>query len=338
MPEMRTSWIDRHKANRNQPFTDTGILAQYKQFYYTHLVFRGVFCYYQNMFTQNELVKKIRDEFPKLKWKSAKRNLSGWDHHVMILDNKYVFRFPGDKEYLEILKTEIPLLNFLRTKVNIKVPKYEYIASDTSFAGYKLLPGKRFSESIFKKLTPSERTSVAKQVAKFLSALHSIPVCKLKKYKIYKSEPKNEYNELVKHYRKYAKGKLKQTDQQVIEKFLAELKSHLNFPHWTLTHGDIHHDNALINPVTKKLSAIIDFSDRSINDPALDFNQFWLYGEKFVHEIYKYYTGPKDKDFLQRSFIYFKRDAIQVLSEEVTPECRNPFKLGYELYTKTFKK
>lgn len=290
------------------------------------------------MFKQDELLKKIHKEFPKLKWKSAKRNSSGWDHHVIILDNKYVFRFPGDKEYSNILKTEIPLLNFLRGKVNIKIPLYEYIPKDISFAGYKLLPGKRFSKSIFQKLTTTERAILAKQIAKFLSALHNMPLSKFKRFNLSKVEPKSEYNNLINQYKKHARDKLKKGDQQIIEKFLDDLKLFLDFPHLTFTHSDIHHDNALFNPDTKKLSAIIDFSDRTINDPALDFNQFWLYGEKFVTEIYKHYLGPKDKHFLLRSRIYYKRDAIQVLSEVTSAEGRNPFKLGYAMYKRAFRR
>jgi hypothetical protein len=69
---------------------------------------------------ENE-TEKIRKEFPDLRWENSRRVKSGWDHEVIILDEKIVFRFPRDECLKEKLILEINLLKYLNERIEMRV-------------------------------------------------------------------------------------------------------------------------------------------------------------------------------------------------------------------------
>ena len=102
---------------------------------------RGLICVMKAEF----FLKKIKREFPDLGWSTYTHLTHGWDHDVIILDNKIVFRFPKSKEYAALLKDEIQLLPYLKRKVNAGIPEYKFIFKDKSAAGYPILAGRELS-------------------------------------------------------------------------------------------------------------------------------------------------------------------------------------------------
>ncbi len=281
------------------------------------------------------LLQKIKKEFPNLKWKTAKHNVEGWDHYVLILDNKYVFRFPRKPVYQKRLYTEAMLLNYLAVRVNVPVPKYEFISKDKTFAGYPLIPGIQITPEVFKTISQSARHRIAKQLAQFFSILHKTPLNIAKKYEKGTTNNRKLYKELVKNTNKHIKPRLSKNNYQLIESFLKEFTKYQNHPHKCLVHADIHQDHLLVSTDKKRLSGIIDFADRAIGDPALDFTELWLYGRKFIEKVYKHYTGPKDKDFLHRAMLYCKRIPLWVMASPFLG-MRGKFKTGYKLFKKIY--
>jgi len=45
------------------------------------------------------LIAETRKEFPQLKFKNAKLVTKGWDHDVLVLDDKFIVRLAKDKLY-----------------------------------------------------------------------------------------------------------------------------------------------------------------------------------------------------------------------------------------------
>ncbi|MFA6076465.1 MAG: phosphotransferase [Candidatus Paceibacterota bacterium] len=152
---------------------------------------------------KRKLLSKISQEFPNLKWKNAEHNTEGWDHYVIILDNKYVFRFPRTKQYLKVLKNEVFLLEYLKNKVKIPIPQYAYIAKDKSFAGYSLIPGTQLRKKVFESVSEKTKHALAKQIADFLSSLHKIPNEAVKKYGVKIVNTQKQYKELIINTNKY---------------------------------------------------------------------------------------------------------------------------------------
>ena len=88
---------------------------------------------------KNKLIQEIKEHFPKLKFKESKLITCGFDHVVLMLDDKYIFRFPKDKYYKKKIKIEMNLLNVLKSKTKVAVPDYQFVPKDKSFGGYKLI-------------------------------------------------------------------------------------------------------------------------------------------------------------------------------------------------------
>jgi aminoglycoside phosphotransferase (APT) family kinase protein len=281
--------------------------------------------------TKPEMLRKIRKEFPDLKWQKSVLNVEGWDHYMILLDDKYVFRFPRTEEYAEKLKTEIGLLDYLKDKIKIKIPVFRFIAKDKSFVGYDFVEGIQLRKNIFQILSPTIKKQVAKQMADFLTALHKTPLAIAKKFVIDIETSKQQYASTLRAVKEKILPRVLKNEQKMILDFLDEYKKYLNFPNKVLVHADLYTSHILLALDKKSLAGIIDFADRTIDDPALDFCELWYYGHEFVLDIYKDYKGPKDPQFIMRSYIYYLRSPLWFMDEP------GAFADGYRLFKEIYR-
>jgi aminoglycoside phosphotransferase (APT) family kinase protein len=80
-----------------------------------------------------------------------------------------------------------------------------------------------------------------------------------------------------------------------------------------LAHDDISDDHILVQD--GRISGIIDFSDASFGDPAIDFGWFWRLGEDSVDAILAHYRfSSEDRSLKQRSRWTFVRYMINQLA------------------------
>ncbi|HMI09125.1 MAG TPA: aminoglycoside phosphotransferase family protein [Candidatus Saccharimonadales bacterium] len=260
------------------------------------------------------LLNKIAMEFPDLPWGAYRYIDEGWDHEVIILDEKIVFRFPTDKEYTDMLKDEIKILKAISPNVSITIPKYTYISKNGDFAGYDIVPGESITKTYFDQLEPTERTSIIKQLADFLSTIHTLDV---KKGDLKLVNPsflpadQAEIRQQMPQLQKMLDGE----DYIVVQKTLSEIDTLLqqSLPS-TFIHNDIY-DRHLFWDQHDQRVGLIDFSDMSMGDPAADFGQLYEYGIDFIHELYRYYTGPKDDTFLDRAWSYQKWTGVYMMTD-----------------------
>ena len=125
--------------------------------------------------------KSINKEVIKLKLKEIEKvygliknwklHTIGWDHYIIEIDKKYMFRFVRDKKDIPQFKRE---RNFLKEFIKISpisVPDYKYWGKD--FGGYKKIIGKEFTKNIQNSLSKKQKIKVAKQISSFLKILHS---------------------------------------------------------------------------------------------------------------------------------------------------------------------
>lgn len=260
------------------------------------------------------LLDRIKKEFPKITWNEYKFINVGWDHEVIQLDNKYIFRFPNSKEYLPVLRGEIELLDYLGSKTKSRIPQYNYVAKDFSFGGYKILPGKELSLESFNSLYEGQQDIIAKDIADFLSDLHSIPLKELERFGISSEKPFGGYETVDEFAIKYLKPNLSSKDYDTVSEMVNDFNRVKRYRQPDcLTHGDIAPKH-LIWDDPNEVVGFIDFSDRSISDPAIDFAELYTYGEGFVERVYKLYESPyKHPQFLTRAKAYMKAIGINSL-------------------------
>jgi aminoglycoside 2''-phosphotransferase len=282
------------------------------------------------------LLRRIREEFPEIKWKNYRYLTHGWDHIIVILDGKIVFRAPKDSRYKNELKNEIQLLHCLKKKVKVGIPEYNHVSKDRSLAGYNMLMGLELTASRFQRLNASEKEIVAKRLAEFNTTLHATPKSIIKKFHVKSDNQRILHKELVRATRKLLFPRLRKKDVQLIEQYFVELKTALdhNFTN-ALVHNDLTGEHILWDAKNKQIN-IIDFSDRAFGDPASDFTGFLEYGLKFTKHVFDLYVGKKDDYMLKRSQLYFKRIPLYVMKDSLQGfPCT--FEQGYKMFKKRFK-
>lgn len=282
------------------------------------------------------LLQKITKQFPQLKWEKHEHITHGWDHDVIILDNKTVFRIPKNKECRNKFKNEINLLNSLNKKISIGIPNYTYISKNKTMGGYQLLKGQKLTAKQFKQLKLSDKKIIIYQLAAFLTTLHATSKNILKKHQVKQENMKKKYLEDVQNTRKMLYSRLSKKEINKIEKFFKSFKASLKDEYaQSLIHGELTSKHILWDKSKKEIN-IIDFSDRSIGDPANDFAGFFEYNFQFAKKIFTKYQGKKDDQMLTRAELYFKRIPLFIMRGALDGYPIS-FKKGYQMFKKRFK-
>lgn len=285
---------------------------------------------------KESLLQRIKEEFPELEWTSANYIGSGFNHAILILDGRIVFRAPRGEYYEQQLSGEIALLDFLAGRMQVRIPQYSYVARDLSFAGYPLVPGQELATEHFFRLPLADREAIAHQLAGFLSALHTTPKQTAKQFNTPDGNPGLTFRDLSARVETYLTPRLTEAELRLIRQFLAELEQ-LPGPliQPALIHRDLAWEHILWDAQARQIG-IIDFSDRAWGDPALDFSGLMWYGEDFVRHVAELYTGPGDAGLLRRAVLYSKRVPLFLMVDALDGlPCS--FEEGYRLFKVRFE-
>jgi aminoglycoside 2''-phosphotransferase len=286
---------------------------------------------------KRNILDRIKNEFPEISWKKHRFIDHGWDHHVAVLDERFVFRTP--KRFTSDppgeFSDEIRLLHYLKGRVKINIPYYQYISATGSMAGYEMLNGKELEKKLFDSLNPFEKAAVAEQYAGFITALHSVPKCVLKKFHIRVEDESKLCEQFARRTRKNIYLKINKKSINAIEDFIKELKFSIGkITHRTLVHNDLTGEHILWDRKRQQVN-IIDFSDRCYGDPAADFAGIMEYGMNFVKKVYGLYGCRKDESLLHRAELYYKRVPLSIMLDSLDGfPCT--FKQGYKMFKERF--
>ena len=266
---------------------------------------------------EGPFLRRIQAEFPDLRWTSHRYLTHGWDHAVVILDEAIVFRAPKARAYRDALADEVRLLRYLQPRVDVGIPDYTYRSADGSFAGYPLLPGRELDVDSFRQLSDSQRERIADQLAAFLTAVHEIPRSTARELGVSEPDPRKDFDDLRRDTETLVLPRLAPHEVPVVRAFLTEMAAESRSVHpTTLIHGDLSGEHVLWDAENQQVN-IIDFSDRSIGDPALDFAGLHAYGSEFIERVLERYRGPKDEGTLRRARLYFRRGALETMVQSL---------------------
>lgn len=283
-----------------------------------------------------ELLSAIRSDFPDIRWKKYCVVDHGWDHLVIILDERIVFWTPKDHSEASLVefRNEIRLLEFLHTRIKQDIPLYTYIPQDRAFAGYDILDGELLTSDRFRNLSEEEKGLLATQIADFLSSLHAITEEEVSAFQVKAEYPAERYESLFRKADRLIMPYLDDTEKNALRDYATEIKAESLPVSGVLLHNDLASKHLLWDS-EKHCLGILDFSDRSFGDPAQDFVGLWEYGQGFVERVYQAYRGPKDDRMLHRSELYSKHVPIYMMlgSFESAP-CT--FEEGRKLFHKRF--
>ncbi|WP_164745619.1 phosphotransferase [Neobacillus mesonae] len=217
----------------------------------------------------------IEKQFPKLKPVTTEILGEGFDNSVFLVNKQFVFRFPRREIAAKLMQTENRALPALAPLLPIPAPNPLFIGKPEAeypwqFGGYEILPGKTAAA-----LTHEQRMLSVEPLAHFLRTLHDFPLEEAKKLQIpydqldriniLKRKPMLETN--IESARE--NGLLNQNLVESLYTFLATITEPIKERTQTLVHGDLHIRNFLVNE-TGRISAIIDWGDMHIGNPAID--------------------------------------------------------------------
>lgn len=250
---------------------------------------------------KHKLIKKLRKEFPQVKFKTAELVTQGWDHDVLVLDGKFIFRFAKEKLYKNSFAREVKFLKAFSKISNLKVPNYTYFSKDKSFGGYEMIHGQPLSQRVYKGLSPAKKQKFIGEIAKFLTILHKIPLRQAAAYGFKKYNAWTENQKWFKtEFEPKVYKKLSPKQRAFIKNFTSTFYKSSQTIQPVLGHFDLSHDHILVNKA-EDIAGIIDFGDVNLSDPAREFNGFFDFDKKLAAAVYKFYRGPKDPGFLKRA-------------------------------------
>jgi aminoglycoside 2''-phosphotransferase len=216
---------------------------------------------------RERLVGHIRADFPSLAIDSARLVTSGWDHDVIILNEDLVFRFPRDDDV--DLGREIAVLNALRGKTMLAIPRIEYVGTSARYVGYRMLRGQPLTSDRYARRSDVEKAKVADDLARFLFEIHSaISVARARSFGL-------KLDDHESYVREAAGLRARVGDPALvlfIDDTIQEASSRLRLPApQAFLYNDLHGDNMAFDEIDGRLNGIFDFGDVAYGDINRDF-------------------------------------------------------------------
>jgi aminoglycoside 2''-phosphotransferase len=226
----------------------------------------------------DDLVARIRAAFPELAFAKAALDERGQDHAVVILDDRWVFRFPRSAPYQASFPCELKLLRALRPLVGIATPDYSMVAHDKSFGGYRMIDGRLLTSAAFDAMGPVAQEACVADIAGFLTALHGLPADVARgadgALRTNSGWPQEAVSQFIERRRPVLADTLDAPT-------LARLdKAYEHYPRvaWraaAIIHGDLRDGHIFLDRARDRVIGVIDFGDAVFGDPAYDFTFFW---------------------------------------------------------------
>lgn len=222
---------------------------------------------------QIEIIKKT---LPNFKIDNYKILNIGANSIAIIVNNKYIFRFPLNKNNFESYKKEKKVLNIIRPYIkSVEIPKlniYQY--NNMYFTQHKIIKGIDYIK--IKNLSKKIKKNISKTLATFLVELHSIKDERLNFIET-KQFNANAYNLYDTENQNILVNTLKYDCIKDIEKSMKYLNNYSDFreEYNVLCHNDLHEENILVD--NNNLSGIIDFGCVTKRNYNTDFSNLLEY-------------------------------------------------------------
>lgn len=248
-------------------------------------------------------------QFPELRPVCVTYLGEGYDSTAFDVNGHLVFRFPKRVDVERQLAVETSVLPLLAVGTPVPIPSYSFQGVPSSrfprhFVGYTRLAG---VPGIGVTPTQTELLRLAPVLGDFLSFLHSFPASAAAQLDV----PVYPSDVLIGEVRAEALSDLdvvRQVDPDAPEAtWRAFLEAGIesddaSSPRPTFVHGDLAAEHILVDPVTHQVTGIIDWSEISIGDPAIDFAGIFHWGGvDFMNAVLSHYRRPIDAGLPERA-------------------------------------
>ncbi len=232
----------------------------------------------------------------------------GWTNLIVEINGQWIFRFVRDRENMQIAVERDFLPNFAKVSP-VNIPNLAISSDD--YIAYRKIAGDRFSPQNFLLFSSTQKANLFKLLGQFLTCLHNFQFTHL-----YLSTAPYGGSDFWNDLWLPVKDDLSEQTRIKAECYFTNILKEVNAIPFekTLTHSDLGTNNILVNYEQCHLAGIIDFSDMSIADPAVDFAGFYRnFGHQFVEELLSYYQRPIESNFWARIEYESKRKMFFVI-------------------------
>ncbi len=245
-------------------------------------------------------LKLIQEQFPVLSAKRIRLFGNGWDNTAFIVDEELIFRFPRRQIALPLLDSEWCVLPKIarRLPAPIPVPEWKGIPGHGypwPFIGYRMLSG---STACYANLSEKERDALAEPIARFLAALHAIPLSKLANCAIPgdplgRIDGANMTAKIQKNIEELSLLGLLE-DRKRLESLVEQSQNYRPRRETHLVHGDFYVRHLLVDE-KHRLAGVIDWGDVHRGDPAIDLGIAHAFLPPSAEEKFQKAYGPIDE-------------------------------------------
>lgn len=212
-------------------------------------------------------VSEISKHFPDIIIKKYYMVDAGWMNRIIIVNDDLVFRFPRTNGAIKKLSMELKLLSVLK-QPPVRLPEYKFIHMEYPFfAGYKIIKGDTVENA---------RSLGVNVLNDFIAVLNYMETYKINSLKgtllpLYNANSWIRYEKSLISSFQAALEEYTGTEYfNEIFSLLDTAMSDLNDCDISLIHGDLSRGNVILNRKHSRINGIIDWSDASYGDRALD--------------------------------------------------------------------
>ncbi|MFP2924749.1 phosphotransferase [Pyxidicoccus sp. 3LG] len=255
--------------------------------------------------TAAEVVEAIRFRFPSLGGLPVEPLGEGTDHRVYEVGGHYVFRFPKEAEAAEGLEVEARLTAWLAPHLPLAVPSYRYVGRPDerfpwSFAGYEKLAG---TPALLVDPDRLDLVAIGRRMGDFLRNLHGLDVAEAEALGV----PRDD-DPTLEAWSAEALSELRfaleqgHVDAAIAarwERSFAAPPSSKHVPRRVL-HADLAAEHVLLD-ARGAPTAVIDWSDAMLGDPALDLAGLLHWGGARMLSSSLETYGPVDDTLVERA-------------------------------------
>ena len=206
--------------------------------------------------------RQIELDFPELTIAKIRRIGGGWDHVALEVNNSIIFREPKDMlfndEQRQRVAYETAVLRKLRASLPVAIPDPQYIAPQAGYFGYPKLNGV-LAESVWSELTADQHTRFREDWVRIVMTIEqNISAEEARQFGVisfWLEEAMSDTRRLLElddvqlRHKEFATLALRRAEQ-------LDVRTNALF-----LHNDFYPHNILLDPKTKKLVGILDWSD-----------------------------------------------------------------------------
>jgi aminoglycoside phosphotransferase (APT) family kinase protein len=238
--------------------------------------------------TPDGMIRRIGRQFPELVPVRLEPLGVGWDNVAVLVNDGWVFRFPRRRVAAALIEREARVLPLLapHLPLPIPVPRFRGAPGDDypyPFSGYARLPGVTACRAA---LTDAARADLAVPLARFLAALHRVPVDD-------ELRAGGEHGDDIGRTDLPARAVVAKERLHgvapalaaagidagplpgLIDRLAAATPPHAGPACWV--HGDLYARHLLVDAATRRPCGVIDWGDVHLGDPALDLSIAWSF-------------------------------------------------------------